>query len=258
MSTVALEFVPPDLENGHQLAQEEAGKITELFRETGLEGRVNSLLVPGMIAEDPDRPVALRPKMDPLDLWKAVKPQLGNMTCMVTQVTAFHKEAALTERFAALRSAGIDHVVMVGVPRTMADGEGDGVPPTDALDRFREQVPNRGVICIPTRDQEHGRFNFKCERGATFSLSQLLFSTAMVDFLKAFAEKTPHRPHMFLSFGYVPQAETRVGLTKWLIKDDGNPLVDQEIAFVNELAGMELKPRRAALLELYKIGRAHV
>ena len=42
-------------------------------------------------------------------------------------------EAALGERLTSLRAAGFEGIVFVGVPRTMNDGEGSGVAPTDAL-----------------------------------------------------------------------------------------------------------------------------
>jgi len=49
--TIAVEFVPPDAEGGEQKAREEAGKARELMEASGLAGRVDSLLSPGMIAE---------------------------------------------------------------------------------------------------------------------------------------------------------------------------------------------------------------
>lgn len=252
MSTVALELVPPDLEGGEQKAREEAEKIKTLMSETGLEGRINALLIPGMIAEDDDRPVPLRPKMDPLDTWRAVKPHLPEMACYMTQVTAFHDAERLRARFQEMLDAGVENIIMVGVPRTMADGEGDGVAPTDALDQFKDQVKSRGVICIPTREGEQGRFNFKCNQGATFALTQLLHSDAMVGFLKEFAATTSHRPRLLLSFGFIPGAENRLGLIKWLVKDPGNPLVEQELKFIEETANLDLKERRAAIVNIYK------
>ena len=74
----------------------------------------------------------------------------------------------------------MEGVVFVGVPRTMNDGEGSGVAPTDALSIYRELLPNRGVILIPTRDGEQGRLNFKCDQGATYGMTQLLYSDAIV------------------------------------------------------------------------------
>ena len=50
---------------------------------------------------------------------------------------------------------------------------------------YRDVVPNRGAILIPTRDGEQGRFGFKCGQGATYALTQLLYSDAIVGFLRA-------------------------------------------------------------------------
>lgn len=49
---------------------------------------------------------------------------------------------------------------------------------------YEQLVPNRGAILIPTRDGEQGRFNFKCEQGATYGMTQLLYSDAIVGYLK--------------------------------------------------------------------------
>lgn len=137
----------------------------------------------------------------------------------------------------------MEGVVFVGVPRTMNDGEGSGVAPTDALSIYRELVTNRGVILIPTRDGEQGRFNFKCDQGATCRMTQLLYSDAIVGFLSEFARQTDHRPEILLSFGFVPKMESRVGLINWLIQDPGNAAVAAEQEFVRKLA--ECEPRRS-------------
>lgn len=91
-------------------------------------------------------------------------------------------EPTLVSRLTALLDAGMEGVAFVGgVPRTMNDGEGAGVAPTDALTIFSELVPNRGgAILIPTRAEEAGRFGFKCGRGATYGMTQLLYSDAIV------------------------------------------------------------------------------
>jgi hypothetical protein len=126
------------------------------------------------------------------------------------------------------------------------------VPPTDALATFREDVPNRGVILIPTRADEIGRFNFKCDRGATFGLCQLLYSDAIVPFLTEFAQHSDARPEILLSFGFVPTFENRVGLINWLIQDPGNAAVAAEQDFVRTLSGSEPEQRRKLMLDLYK------
>ncbi len=250
--TVALEFVPPNSELGAEQAAAEAAKVAGLSKEMGLAGRIGHIMIPGMIDEDPDRPIEMKPKMDPLDVWKAVSPLLPGTKGICTQVTAFMKEDALGKRCQDLLSAGMEGIIFVGVPRTMADGEGGGVPPVDALSIFRRAVPNRGAILIPTRAEEYGRFHFKCERGATFALTQLLYSDAIVGFLKDFAERSSHRPTVLLSFGFVPKAEERVGLIDWLIKDPGNARVAAEQAFVADLAGKPFEKKKAVLLDLYQ------
>lgn len=190
--------------------------------------------------------------MDVLDYWRALSPELPGIRGLCTQVTAFHDKEQLTERLDALRAAEMDGVIFVGVPRTMSDGEGPGMPPTDALTEFADVIDERGAILIPTRDSEQGRFTFKCERGATFGMTQLLFSDAIVDFLRDFAAQTPLRPKVLLSFGFVPGAETRVGLIDWLIQDPGNDAVKQEQAFVARLAEMSLADKKRELVELYQ------
>ena len=105
------------------------------------------------------------------------------MNGLCTQVTSFLDQPALGQRLSDLTDAGFDGIAFVGVPRTMADGEGAGVAPTDALSIYDGVVPNRGAILIPTRDGEQGRFNFKCKQGATYGMTQLLYSDAIVGFL---------------------------------------------------------------------------
>jgi hypothetical protein len=151
-----------------------------------------------------------------------------------------------------LSAAGFEGIAFVGVPRTMNDGEGSGVAPTDALSLYDEVVPNRGAILIPTRDGESGRFNFKCDRGATYGMTQLLYSDAIVGFLREFAATTDHRPEILLSFGFVPKVESKVGLIDWLIQDPGNRAVADEQAFVRTLAETEPAKKRQMMVDLYK------
>ena len=183
LSTIALELVPPNVDRGREQALEEAQKVLRCASAVGLEGRIRHVMIPGMIEEDDDRPIEMKPKMDVLDFWSIIKPELPGVNGLCTQVTAFLDESALRQRLTDLRDAGIDGIAFVGVPRTMNDGEGSGVAPTDALSIFDHVVPNRGVILIPTREGEHGRFNFKCDQGATYGMTQLLYSDAIVDFL---------------------------------------------------------------------------
>lgn len=252
LNTIALELVPPNVDGGREKAAEDAQKVVRYSAESGLDGRIRHVMIPGMIAEDDDRPVPMKPKLDVLDFWSIIKPQLPGMRGLCTQVTAFMDEASLGVRLAELTDAGMEGVVFVGVPRTMNDGEGSGVAPTDALSIYRDAVANRGVIVIPTREGEQGRLNFKCNQGATYGMTQLLYSDAIVGFLSEFAQETDHRPEILLSFGFVPKMETRVGLITWLIQDPGNAAVAAEQEFVKKLAGSEPADKRRLLVDLYK------
>lgn len=252
LNTIALELVPPNVEDGKERALEDATKVVRYSAEFGLEGRIRHVMIPGMIAEDDDRPVPMKAKLDVLDFWSIIKPELPGFRGLCTQVTAFMDEASLRQRLTDLCDAGMEGVVFVGVPRTMNDGEGSGVAPTDALSIYRELVSNRGVIVIPTREGEQGRLNFKCNQGATYGMTQLLYSDAIVGFLTEFAKNTDHRPEILLSFGFVPKVESRVGLINWLIQDPGNPAVTGEQEFVKRLAASEPDKKRQLMVDLYK------
>ncbi len=252
MQTIALELVPPNLEGGEETALEEARKVVENGRATGLGEQLRHVMIPGIIAEDEDRPVAMKPKMDVIDFWKTVRPELAGIKGLCTQVTAFHEKEQLADRLRELRGSGIDGVIFVGVPRTMADGEGPGMAPTDALTQFQDVIDNRGSILIPTREGEQGRFNFKCDRGATFGMTQLLYSDGIVDFLRRFAKETEHRPEVLLSFGFVPGMESDKKLIDWLIQDPGNPAVEAEQRWVAEIAQLSFAERKQKLVDLYK------
>ena len=252
LNTIALELVPPNVADGRERALEDARKVVRHSADFGLEGRIRHAMIPGIIAEEDDRPVAMEPKLDVLDFWSIIKPELPGFRGLCTQVTAFMDEATLGRRLSDLSAAGMEGVVFVGVPRTMNDGEGSGVAPTDALSIYREQVANRGVIVIPTRDSEQGRLNFKCDQGATYGMTQLLYSDAIVGFLTEFAKNTDHRPEILLSFGFVPKVESRIGLINWLIQDPGNAAVADEQAFVKRLAGGEPAEKRRLMVDLYK------
>jgi hypothetical protein len=252
LNTIALELVPPNLDHGRERAIEEAQKVLKSAAEAGLDGRIRHVMIPGMIEEDGDRPIEMKPKMDVLDFWSIIKPELPGVNGLCTQVTAFLDEPTLRDRLTVLGDTGIDGIAFVGVPRTMNDGEGSGVAPTDALGIFEGLVDNRGVILIPTREGEHGRFEFKCKQGATYGMTQLLYSDAIVDFLTEFARETDHRPEILLSFGFVPKVESKVGLISWLIQDAGNAAVAAEQEFVKTLAGTEPAQRRTLMVDLYK------
>jgi hypothetical protein len=252
LNTIALELVPPNIEHGTARALDDAHKVLELSKEFGIEGRIGHVMIPGMIEEETDRPLEMKPKLDVIEFWSAIKPELPGVNGLCTQVTAFMDEPTLGERLAHLRAAGIEGIIFVGVPRTMNDGEGSGVAPTDALSLYDQLVHHRGVILIPTRDSEQGRFSFKCNQGATFGMTQLLYSDAIVGFLTDFAQATEHRPEILLSFGFVPKFENRIGLINWLIQDPDNEVVAQEQAVVRKLADSEPDQKRTLMLDLYK------
>jgi len=252
LDTVAFELVPPNADLGTEQAVEEARKVLRFSKETGIDGRIRHVMIPGMIEEDDDRPVEMKPRLDVLEFWNIIKPELPGVKGLCTQVTAFMNEESLRHRLSDLCDAGFDGIAFVGVPRTMNDGEGSGVAPTDALSIYDQIVPNRGAILIPTRDGEQGRFNFKCNQGATYGMTQLLYSDAIVGFLTEFAKTTEHRPEILLSFGFVPKVETRIGLINWLIQDPGNAAVAEEQAFVAQLAETEPAQKRKLMVDLYK------
>ena len=252
LNTIAFELVPPNVDRGREQALEDASKLLRCSAEAGLEGRIRHVMIPGMIEEDDDRPIEMKPRMDVLDFWSIIKPELPGVNGLCTQVTAFMDKSALRQRLTDLSAAGFDGIAFVGVPRTMNDGEGSGVAPTDALSMYDQLVANRGAILIPTRDGEQGRFNFKCDQGATYGMTQLLYSDAIVSFLTEFAKNTDHRPEILLSFGFVPKVETRVGLINWLIQDLGNAAVADEQAFVQKLAETEPAQKRQLMIDLYK------
>jgi methylenetetrahydrofolate reductase-like protein len=252
LNTIALELVPPNVDRGAGYAVDEAHKVLQLATESGLEGRIRHVMIPGMIEEDDGRPIEMKPKLDVLEYWSIIRPELPGMNGLCTQVTSFLDQPALGARLSELQDAGFDGIAFVGVPRTMADGEGSGVAPTDALSIYADEVPNRGAILIPTREGEQGRFTFKCGQGATYGMTQLLYSDAIVGFLTEFAKTTEHRPEILLSFGFVPKMETNVGLINWLIQDPGNPAVAAEQDFVKQLAAAEPADKRAQLVDLYK------
>ena len=252
LDTVAFELVPPNADLGPEQAVEEARKVLRFSKETGIDGRIRHVMIPGMIEEDDDRPVEMKPRLDVLEFWNIIKPELRGLKGLCTQVTAFMNEESLRHRLSDLCDAGFDGIAFVGVPRTMNDGEGSGVAPTDALSIYDQIVPNRGAILIPTRDGEQARFNFKCNQGATYGMTQLLYSDAIVGFLTEFAKTTEHRPEILLSFGFVPKVETRIGLINWLIQDPGNAAVAEEQAFVAQLAETEPAQKRKLMVDLYK------
>ncbi|GAA4475477.1 mycobacterial-type methylenetetrahydrofolate reductase [Rhodococcus olei] len=252
MNTVALELAPPKLPAAASQATEEAGAAAELCRRSGLRDRVRHVMIPGIIAEDRDRPAPFTPRMPVLDYWEPVRRAFGTVAGLCTQVTVFHDARHLDQRVHRLRDAGMDGVIFVGKPRGLPSSDAPGVRPEEALARFRELVPHRGVVLIPTRRDELDRLDVKCRSGATFALTQLLYSDRIADFLREFGARTEHHPEILLSFGFVPGIEQRVRLIDWLIHDRGNDLARQDQEFVARVAAGSFRQRRDALVDLYR------
>ncbi|MFC9519040.1 mycobacterial-type methylenetetrahydrofolate reductase [Nocardiaceae bacterium NPDC056970] len=249
LNTVALELAPPERTAA---ADDIAHVVGERCRRHGLLDHLGHVLLPGIVAEDAERPVPLTPRLDVLDFWKALRPVAGSVSGLCTQVTVFETETALSERVRNLSDAGMDGIIFVGKPHGLPATDAPGPTPEQALTRFRDEIAHRGVVLIPTRRGELDRFAAKCAHGATFALTQLLYSERIVAFLRAFAARTEHRPEILLSFGFVPGVETRVGLIDWLLHDDGNDEVAREQAFVARLAASPPEPRRDALVDLFR------
>ena len=94
--------MPPNADRGREQALEDAQKVLRCSAEAGLEGRIRHVMIPGMIEEDGDRPIEMKPKMDVLDFWKIIKPELPGVNGLCTQVTAFMDKPALRQRLTDL------------------------------------------------------------------------------------------------------------------------------------------------------------
>ncbi len=249
MGKVVFEMVPTAAERGAAGLRAEARKVRQLFVKSGIEQRVDSVLIPQLIAEEGDRPVKLASKLDILEAQPILSDEL-RLDTVVTQVTAFMPLPALRERIAKIEAAGVRSVVFVGVPRVFDQRDVVGIFPNDAVRIFADQIPERGVILIPTRPGELERFSSKLAAGATFGLTQLLFTDSIVRFLTALAVEE-RRPEILLSFGYVPNMETERGLIRWLIKDT-TPEAQAEAETVARLAALPFRRKKAALVELVR------
>ncbi|MDI9915033.1 mycobacterial-type methylenetetrahydrofolate reductase [Rhodococcus sp. IEGM 1379] len=252
MNTVALELVPPELQAGAGRAIEESRTAAEQCCRYGLAEHVGHVMIPGIIAEGEDRPVELTSRMDVLDFWEIIRPSIGTIAGLCTQVTVFLDVEQLATRVQRLRDVGLDGITFVGKPQGLAAVEAPGASPGEAVTRCRSLIPHRGVVLIPTRRGELGRFASKCEHGATFALTQLLYSERIVGFLREFTMRSEHRPEILLSFGYLPGMEQRVRLIDWLIHDERNELVRQEQEFVACAASSSQGKRRRDLVDLYR------
>ena len=119
LNTVALELVAPNVEHGVERAHEDAEKVLRYSAQSGIAGRIGHIMIPGMIPEDNDRPMPMKPKLDVLDFWSILGPELPGVKGLCTQVTSFTDKAALGERLTVLNNAGFDGIIFVGVPRLL-------------------------------------------------------------------------------------------------------------------------------------------
>jgi hypothetical protein len=136
------------------------------------------------------------------------------------------------------------------VPRIWQQKDVIGPYPDKALTIFKQIIPHGGCVLIPTRPNENNRFLSKIANGADFALTQLLYSDYVTTFLKSL-EHERSKPEILLSFGYVPKIESRIGLIKWLIKDNSD-LVKHEMDLVERLSNLSFRQKLATLLDLYK------
>ena len=107
LNTIALELVPRNVDRGREQAVEEARKVLALSASSVGLGAGRSRDDPGMIEEDDDRPIEMKPKMDVLDFWSTIKPELPGVNGLCTQVTAVHGQAALRQRLTELQRGRI-------------------------------------------------------------------------------------------------------------------------------------------------------
>ncbi|EUA00332.1 hypothetical protein I547_4888 [Mycobacterium kansasii 824] len=47
LNTIALELVPPNVDGGHERALEDAHKLLRYSAESGLDGRIRHVMIPG-------------------------------------------------------------------------------------------------------------------------------------------------------------------------------------------------------------------
>jgi hypothetical protein len=247
--TIAFELVATPMSDGPARLVTEARKLRGAFAEAGLQGKVNTLLLPQLIEEEGDRPVRFVERIDPVDAQQGFVQELP-LDFILTQVTVFTPLDELRQRLIRMRAQGVQRVVFVGVPRVFDASSVVGPYPDQALRLFADVMEYRGVVLIPTRPGERARFCAKLDAGANFALSQLLFGDSIVPLLKSLCDQ-PHRPEILLSFGYVPKLETATGLIRWLIKDT-TALAEADMAEVARLAELGFKEKKVRLLELFR------
>src|SRR5258705_10266056 len=89
LNTVAFELVPPNADLGREQALEEARKVLRFSKETGIDGRIGHVMMPGMIEEDDDRPIKMNLGLAGLNFWRITNPNLPGWKGLCTQATPF-------------------------------------------------------------------------------------------------------------------------------------------------------------------------
>src|SRR6202035_4040706 len=107
LNTIALEAGPPNVDRGREQALEEAHKVLPLSTKSGINGRIGHVMRPGLIEEEDDRLIKMKPKLDVLDFWSIIKPELPGVSGLCSQVTAFMDETVLRQRLGDLVGAGM-------------------------------------------------------------------------------------------------------------------------------------------------------
>ena len=250
MATRCMAVAPPQGSLGLAGAEDRAQQVRSKLSQSGLLERLDTLFLPMVIHEDSFRPTALEPAVDPLDFQQALAEQV-DIDFIVTQVTPFTPIDELERRVERARWQGVGRKVFVGVPREFDPDDVVGLYPDQALKYFSHTMPSRGVIMIPTRVGESARFGHKVESGATFTITQLLYSEAVIDFLRALPPEVLRTTEFILSFGYIPRIERDNGLIQWLIQDDP-PAAEAEMRWVADTARRPFAQRKRRLLEHYQ------
>jgi 5,10-methylenetetrahydrofolate reductase len=247
--TISIELVPATKTGGKETTLNEGRSVREKLDKAGILHDINTVMIPQVIPEDEYRPVELEEKLDPIDTKRYLSESLP-VDYIPTQVTVYTPMEQLRQRAELLRNEGIQRVIFVGAPRVENERMVGPTPP-EAISGLQDIIPSCGVILIPTRDSEVDRFSAKVDAGASFGNTQLLFSDYVTTFLGDLAQKTDKRPEIVLTFGYVPKAEAKVGLFEWMIWDD-QPIVRDEIEFVQNIAEEPFKEKKSKLVDLYK------
>lgn len=250
MSTISLATPPPPQNLSRSGGGcEQAQELRERLFGTRLHDALDSLFVPMIIDEDSFRPDEFIEHEDPLDYQATLAHELPSLDAIVAQVTPFSPVTELERRIARARKQSVERMVFVGVPREYAASELVGLFPDQALNHFRDQLDGRGVITIPSRENEHARLGAKVHSGANFAITQLLYGDAIIDVIRGLARQFEEPPEFILSFGYVPAIEAEKGLIQWLIQA---PNAADEMQWVKETAAQSHSERQERLFELYR------